>query len=490
MLKDRKERGISMNRKKIISIIMMIALMVTTVVPAFGAGGDGTGSAEWPFNIGISNSSIETTNYLLGDTKEFKIGYYSNNVSGSSFKGTRHIEITGPEEVTDFQYSEDGTSWLDISSFESEIVVSTSKEQKIKAAFHKAGIYTIRFWLTSGNEELVISRDYYVSDSGISRVPSAPTNLKETNRKMRFEWSWGSDLSVTFNFYIDGEKINDEPISTTRYNVSAYADKFTPGVHTIAVEAVHMLGNESLISEKAELEYTVEAPTTEPQTTEAPTTEPQTTEPQTTEPQTTEPQTTEPQTTEPQTTEPQTTEPQTTEAPTTEPQTTESQTTEPQTTEPQTTEPQTTEPQTTEPQTTEAPTTEPQTTEPQTTKSPATQATTTAVKETTTKITATTGKIKLSKGKIKKATKKPAAKKVKITFKRIKKAAFYQVQICRNKKFKKKKTITKKVKKTRCVFKRLKPNKKYYVRVRAVASLNGKNIYGKWSTKKKIKQKK
>lgn len=435
MLKDRKERGISMNRKKIISIITMIALMVTTVVPAFGAGGDGTGSAEWPFNIGISNSSIETTNYRLGDTKEFKIGYYSDNVSGSSFKGTRHIEITGPEEVTDFQYSEDGTSWLDISSFESEIVVSTSKEQKMKAAFHKAGIYTIRFWLTSGNEELVISRDYYVSDSGISRVPSAPTNLKETNRKMRFEWSWGSDLSVTFNFYIDGEKINDEPISTTRYNVSAYADKFTPGVHTIAVEAVHMLGNESLVSEKAELEYTVEAPTTELQTTE--------------------------------------------------PQTTELQTTEPQTTEPQTTEPQTTEPQTTEPQTTE-----PQTTQPQTTKSPVTQATTTAVKETTTKTTVETRQIKLSKGKIKKAVKKPAAKKVKITFKKIKKATSYQVQICLNKKFKKKNTITKRVKKTKCTFKRLKPNKKYYVRVRAVAKVNGKNVYGKWSKKTKIKQKK
>ncbi len=454
-----------MNRKKIISIITMIALIITIIVPAFGAGGDGTGSAEWPFNIGISNSSIETTNYRLGDTKEFKIGYYSDNVSGSSFKGTRHIEITGPEEVTDFQYSEDGTSWLDISSFESEIVVSTSKEQKMKAAFHKAGIYTIRFWLTSGNEELVISRDYYVSDSGISRVPSAPTNLKETNRKMRFEWSWGSDLSVTFNFYIDGEKINDEPISTTRYNVSAYADKFTPGVHTIAVEAVHMLGNESLVSEKAELEYTVEAPTTELQTTE----------PQTTELQTTEPQTTEPQTTEPQTTEPQTTEPQTTEL----------QTTEPQTTEPQTTEPQTTEPQTTEPQTTE-----PQTTQPQTTKSPVTQATTTAVKETTTKTTVETRQIKLSKGKIKKAVKKPAAKKVKITFKKIKKATSYQVQICLNKKFKKKNTITKRVKKTKCTFKRLKPNKKYYVRVRAVAKVNGKNVYGKWSKKTKIKQKK
>ena len=59
-----------------------------------------------------------------------------------------------------------------------------------------------------------------------------------------------------------------------------------------------------------------------------------------------------------------------------------------------------------------------------------------------------------------------------------------------NKKFKKKNTITKRVKKTKCTFKRLKPNKKYYVSVRAVAKVNGKNVYGKWSKKTKIKQKK
>lgn len=465
MLKDREERGKHMNRKKIISIITIIALMITAVVPAFGAGGDGSGSADWPVNIGISNSSIETTNYKIGTSKEFKIGYYPNNVSGSSFKGIRHIEITGPAEVTDFQYSDGGDTWKAISTFESEIIINTSKEQKMKVTFQEAGLYTIHFWMTMGNDKLEISREFYVSDSGISRIPPVPTDLKETNRKMRFEWSWGSDLSATFNFYIDGEKINDTPITTTRYNVSAYAERFTPGTHIVAVEAVHMLGSESLVSKKAELEYFVEEPTTEPQTTEAQSTEVQTTEPQTTEVQSTEVQTTEPQTTEVQSTEAQTTEVQSTEV-------------------------QTTEPQTTEVQSTEAQTTEPQTTEVQTTESPTTKVVSTTDRETTTQSAVTTKNIKLAKGKIKKAVKKATAKKVKITFKKIRKASSYQVQICVNKKFKKKNTITKRVKKTKCTFKRLKPYKKYYVRVRAMAKSGRRTVYGRWSNKTKIRLKK
>ena len=450
MLKDREERGRHMNRKKIISIITIIALMITAVVPAFGAGGDGTGSADWPVNIGISNSSIETTNYKIGTSKEFKIGYYPNNVSGSSFKGIRHIEIIGPAEVADFQYLDDGNTWNDISSFESEIVIKTSTEQKMKVTFQETGLYTIHFWMTIGNERLEISREFYVSDSGISRIPPVPTDLKETNRKMRFEWSWGSDLSATFNFYIDGVKVNDAPITTTKFNASAYAERFTSGTHLIAVEAVHMLGSETLVSKKAELEYNVEEPTTEQPTTEVQTTEQQTTEVQTTEQQTTEAQTTEQPTTETQTTEVQTTEQQKTEA-----------------------------------QTTEQPTTETQTTEVPTTRVPSI-----TDRDTTTPSSVATKNIKLAKGKIKKAVKKATAKKVKITFKKIRKAASYQVQICANKKFKKKNTITKRVKKTTCTFKRLKPNKKYYVRVRAMAKSNSRNVYGRWSKKTKIKLKK
>ncbi len=290
----------------------------------------------------------------------------------------------------------------------------------MKVTFQEAGLYTIHFWMTMGNDKLEISREFYVSDSGISRIPPVPTDLKETNRKMRFEWSWGSDLSATFNFYIDGEKINDTPITTTRYNVSAYAERFTPGTHIVAVEAVHMLGSESLVSKKAELEYFVEEPTTEPQTTEVQSTEAQTTEVQTTEPQTTEVQSTEAQTTE----------------------------------------------------------------------SSTTKVVSTTDRETTTQSSVTIKNIKLAKGKIKKAVKKATAKKVKITFKKIRKAASYQVQICVNKKFKKKNTITKRVKKAKCTFKRLKPYKKYYVRVRAIAKSGRRTVYGRWSKKTKIRLKK
>ena len=456
MLADREERGILMNRKKFISIITIIALMLTTVVPALGAGGDGTGSTEWPFNLAISNTSIETTDYKLGTSKEFTIGYYPGNVLGASFKGTRHIEITGPVEVTDFQYSEDGNSWQDINSFESEMIINTSKVQKMRVTFHEAGLYTIRFWMTSENDNYEITRTFYVSDFGISRIPPAPADLKETNKKMRFQWSWDSDLSATFNFYIDGDKINDTPITATKYDVLTYADRFTPGIHIIAVEAVHMLGSESLVSEMTQLEYTIEEPTTEVQTTEETTTEESTTEAQTTEETTTEESTTEAQTTEETTTEESTTEAQTTGETTTEESTTEAQTT-------------------------EAPITE----------QPTTEVPTTQASETTTKVVpVVTTKLKLAKGKIKKAIKKASAKKVKITFKKIKKATSYEVQICKNKKFKKKNTITKKVKKTKCTFKKLKPNKKYYVRVRAVAKLKGKKVYGKWSKKTKIKRKK
>mgnify|MGYP003261850354 CR=1 FL=1 len=76
----------------------------------------------------------------------------------------------------------------------------------MKAAFHKAGIYTIRFWLTSGNEELVISRDYYVSDSGISRVPSAPKWFfyRKWNVWMWFVWRIAKASEMK---QVDAEKI-------------------------------------------------------------------------------------------------------------------------------------------------------------------------------------------------------------------------------------------------------------------------------------------
>lgn len=86
----------------------------------------------------------------------------------------------------------------------------------------------------------------------------------------------------------------------------------------------------------------------------------------------------------------------------------------------------------------------------------------------------------LGKTKVKKAVKKKASKKIKITFKKVKGAKKYQVQISKTKKFKKilvKKTV-KKVKVT-ITNKKLKNKKKLWVRVRAVGAK-------KWSKAKKV----
>ena len=433
-----------MNRKKIISILMTIALTVSVIIPAFGQGGEGTGSTDWPYNLSISNSSLETTNYKLGTEKEFTIGYWPASAATEPLKGTRHITITGPEQVTGFQFKEND-QWNDISLFETEITIKTSLTQSIKATFNKEGRYTIKFWVEAGKDSLEVSREFYVSDSGITRVPLAPLKLKESNKKYNFEWSWGSDLSVTFDLYIDGQKINDTPIKETKYNASEKADILSKGKHEIQVIAIHVLGDESIASEPAVLEYTAEVPTTPEPTTEAPTT---VTEPITTEAPTT---ATEPATTETPTT---VTEPATTEAPTA----------------------------VTDPVTTENPTTaiEPESTQVTTTPSATKQSTTTK----------NNGSVKVPQAKIKKAVKKKGATKAKIYLKKVKGIQSYEIHICINNKFKKKNTVTKNTKKLNYTFKKLKANKKYYVRARGVIKQGNIKITGKWSKIISVKLKK
>lgn len=431
-----------MNKRKLLSIITIIALVMTTVVPALGAAGDGTGSAEWPANINISESTIESASYKLGEVKEFQIGYYPANTSGAVIEATRHIEITGPAQVTGFEFSEDGSTWKDISEFEGSIKITTTTIHKVRAAFHEAGEYTVRLWMTDDKGEMVkeSKKELYVSGEGIYVRPNTPTELKETEKKLVFQWQYNANKEVKYNFYIDGEKLNTEEIAEKQYNASAYEEKFTPGIHKISVTSVLVKENKvisTVESEPLTIEYVVEEPATEPEiTTEQETT---TVEPETTTEQETTTAETDTTTVELGST---TAQPDVTEKPNT----------------------------TTEPVTTKAlpgMTVKPTTVEPNTTKN-----------------------LKLARGTIKKASKKAAAKKVKVTFKKVKEATSYEVQICRNKKFKKKNTITKTIKKNKCTFKKLKPNKKYYVRVRAVVKTRDKKVYGKWSRKKRVTLKK
>lgn len=82
------------------------------------------------------------------------------------------------------------------------------------------------------------------------------------------------------------------------------------------------------------------------------------------------------------------------------------------------------------------------------------------------------------------------SKKIKITWKKISGAAGYEIAYSTNKNFKKKKTTTITKKTNKYIIKKLKLKTKYYIRVRAYKVFNGKNYYGNWSKKAKIKVKK
>lgn len=82
------------------------------------------------------------------------------------------------------------------------------------------------------------------------------------------------------------------------------------------------------------------------------------------------------------------------------------------------------------------------------------------------------------------------SKKAKIVLKKIKKAKGYQVKYSTNKKFKKSKTKIKTFKKNRFVLKNLKKGRKYYIKARAYAKVNGRKVYGAWSKRAVIRVKK
>lgn len=78
--------------------------------------------------------------------------------------------------------------------------------------------------------------------------------------------------------------------------------------------------------------------------------------------------------------------------------------------------------------------------------------------------------------------------KVKVTWKKVSNSLGYQIQYATNKKFKKAKKKT--VKSTFVTLKKLKKKKTYFIRIRTYKIADGKRVYGKWSSVKKVKVKK
>lgn len=100
----------------------------------------------------------------------------------------------------------------------------------------------------------------------------------------------------------------------------------------------------------------------------------------------------------------------------------------------------------------------------------------------------TTSASKPAKTKVQKIS--AGKKSITAQWKKVAGVSAYQVQIATNKKFSKnKKTFKVSKKSTKVKIKKLKAKKVYYVRVRSYKIKNGKKVYSKWSTVRKVKTK-
>lgn len=84
---------------------------------------------------------------------------------------------------------------------------------------------------------------------------------------------------------------------------------------------------------------------------------------------------------------------------------------------------------------------------------------------------------------------KAGKKKITVNNSDNKAASGYQIKLSTSKKFTKKTTKTVKVKSSKSTVKKLKSKKKYYVKVRAYKTQNGKTVYSAWSKIKTVKTK-
>ena len=86
-----------------------------------------------------------------------------------------------------------------------------------------------------------------------------------------------------------------------------------------------------------------------------------------------------------------------------------------------------------------------------------------------------------------KSCKKAGSSKAAVIIKKLSGIKKYQIKISESKKFKKKDTVTKSFSGTKYTVKKLKKGKTYYIKVRACKMINGKKVYGDWSSIKKLR---
>lgn len=141
--------------KKIISIIISIALAVTLIVPAMAANGDNTGEDTFGWSVNIMNSSL-LGDYTLGTEKIFKTELWTGTNAITNV--TREIKITGVSEVTDIEFKDDESQWRPVSEFNVKVPqLLRDIGREFRVTFNTPGKYVLEFNIYNEEGKVILS---------------------------------------------------------------------------------------------------------------------------------------------------------------------------------------------------------------------------------------------------------------------------------------------------------------------------------------------
>lgn len=167
-------------KKKVLTIITTIILIMVMAFPAMAGSGDNTGDDIFlGWNVSIVNSSLYG-DYTIGTEKVFRVDTWAGNNKIENV--TREIKITGEDGALDFEFKDDESQWKSVSEY--NIVVNELKRdvgREFRVTFNKAGKYSIEYNIYNAAGEVVLfsKRNIAVAETGIDNYVESDTTTPD-----------------------------------------------------------------------------------------------------------------------------------------------------------------------------------------------------------------------------------------------------------------------------------------------------------------------
>lgn len=202
--------------KKIISVITTVVLMFIMIVPAVAGNGDNVANDTFPCSVSIHNAYL-LGDYTLGTEKIFKISTYASGSEGAIVN--RKVEITGTAPLSPIEFF-DGTTWKDISEYNTQIVLANDVERQVRVVFDTAGVYTIKFTLTNANGVQIAQskRVVSISNEGIALYTENETTTEKITTE---EESTTVEETTVEEPTIENEIVISEDLDISGFQISS-----------------------------------------------------------------------------------------------------------------------------------------------------------------------------------------------------------------------------------------------------------------------------